>query len=67
MKLNAIPKIDNEAGDFVVLVDYGSEGLSVDSQHKELEKAIEALTKNNCGSPMGIFRLVEVGISQENA
>ncbi len=58
MKINQTTKFDNKAGDFVVLTDYGSEGLSVQSQHKTPEEAIRALS-STVGAPQVIVKLVD--------
>lgn len=53
MFLSYSDKLKDE-GDYVVLVDYGSEGIVVLSQHDELEGAIVAMHKCTYGSPISI-------------
>lgn len=48
-----------EDGDYVILNDNGSEGLSIDSQHFSLEDALSSL---NTLSPQVIVKLVHFDI-----
>ncbi len=50
MKLNKIDSIDPKGGDWLVLTDYGTEGIAVTSQHKRVEEAILALGEHGTGS-----------------
>jgi len=43
MKINLIEKIDSNGGDFIVLVDYGSEGLVVGGQYPGVKEAVLSL------------------------
>jgi hypothetical protein len=62
MTLNNIERIDDDAGDFVVIDDYGIEGLSVSSQHKTLIEAISSL--GQYGSPQAILKLVKFTVEE---
>lgn len=62
MKLNSIEDIDSNGGDYLLLVDYGYEGLSVSSQHETLPDAVNAAMRGNISGPTAIVKLVEVPI-----
>ncbi len=62
MKINHIAKIDEKKGDWLILADYGREGLVVTSQHKTAEDAIKNLGQS-CGSPQAIVKLVDFTFS----
>jgi hypothetical protein len=61
MKLNGIDRIKPDIGDYLVLADYGTEGLSVNSQHHELEDAIRAVMRGAYNS-VAIVRLVDISL-----
>ena len=65
MTLNGIEKIKDEGGDFIVLVDYGCEGLSVWSQHETAKEAIKSLA-SYVGSGC-LVRLVRVDLAVTEA
>lgn len=46
MILNSISKIIDDGRDYVVLIDYGTEGISVLSQHLNISDAMKAM--NEC-------------------
>ena len=50
MKVNSIGQIDSNAGQWLVLTDYGTEGIAVTSQHDRVEDAILALGEQSTGS-----------------
>ena len=50
MKINKIDNIDDLGGDWLVLTDYGVEGISVTSQHERVEEAILALGDSGSGN-----------------
>jgi len=56
MKINQIDKIDNEKGDWIILTDYGSEGLSVSGQYKSPDEAIVNLS-GSVGYPQVLLYL----------
>jgi len=56
MKINQSEKIDDKKGDWIILNDYGSEGLVVHGQYKAPEEAIKNLT-SSCGAPQTIVKL----------
>lgn len=56
MKINQSTKIDDKKGDWIILTDYGSEGISVASQHKTPEDAIKNLSGTS-GYPQTIVKL----------
>jgi hypothetical protein len=62
MKINHIEAIDPKKGDYIILVDYHTEGIRVYGQYKTLEDAIMNLG-NSQGSPDAIVRLVEFNIT----
>lgn len=64
MILNGIRKIDDDGGDYVVLVDYGQEGLCVRHQTDSRAKAI-LWTLQNQGEPCAILKLVRLEDSNE--
>jgi hypothetical protein len=41
MRFNGATRIKSELGDYVILIDYGQEGMSVHLQFETLEQAIE--------------------------
>lgn len=60
MKLNGISRINEAGGRYIVLTDYGSEGMTVYEQHDNLAEAVQAALSNT-GGPCSIVQLVEVG------
>ena len=66
MKLNGISKIDNEGGDYLVLTDYGQEGLSVTHQCDTPEEAAKYMMESDLGSPQAVVKVVSASISCEN-
>lgn len=54
MKINNIKSIDEKKGNFLIITDYGREGLSVTSQHKT---AMEAIKHFGSGEPQAILLL----------
>ena len=55
-------RIKNNAGDYIVLVDYGSEGMSVQSQHEDANDAVEAMAADQTASPLALVKLCRVSI-----
>ena len=64
MLLNGIKSVDNNAGDYVVLADYGSEGLVVVKQEKTCQEAIGWMVGNSYGQPMCLVKLIKVDINE---
>lgn len=60
MLLSTTGKLKDTGDDYVVLVDYGSEGFSVLSQHETIEAAMRARDECNYGSPMAIVKLCRI-------
>ena len=58
MKINQMSKIDDKKGDWLILTDYGSEGISVTSQHKTPEEAIKNMGGHG-GAGQTIVKLVD--------
>ena len=58
MKLNGIRKIDESKGRYIVLCDFGSEGLSVMEQYDDLEEAVKDVCERS--GPCSIVQLAEV-------
>ena len=54
MYLNTIDKIDPKKGEFLLIYDYGTDGLSVANQFKTVEEAIKQVEQGN----WAILRLV---------
>ena len=63
MKICETSKIDSDAGDYCVLMDGGSEGMSLASQHSTLNEAVLALGKNNYGAPQVLVKIVDFAIT----
>ena len=63
MKLNGIKKIDESKGRYIVLVDYGTEGIVVDAQAESLEEAVQHALSCTHG-PCSIVQLSEVNDDQ---
>lgn len=60
MKLNSIDNIMNEGGDYIVLVDYGSDGFGIWGQYLTLEAAIKSAMSGAALSDTAILKLVEM-------
>jgi hypothetical protein len=63
MKINNMAKIDSKKGEFIILVDNLSEGISVLGQYKTADEAIQNLS-NSYGQNTAIVKLVEFSISE---
>jgi hypothetical protein len=66
MKLNGIRKIDNNGGDYLVLTDYGYEGIAVSHQCDTAEKAVEWMLSSDYSSPHAVVKVLHASISSEN-
>ena len=62
MKINHIPEISNQKGDWLVITDYGCEGLAITSQHKTVEGAVLELSVTP-SRPNAILYLPDVNIT----
>ena len=62
MIFNGSSRIKDNGGDYLVLVDYGSEGLSVSHQFHTHTDALGWMAKNNTGYPNTLVKLVRVDI-----
>ena len=60
MFLSNIEGLVEDAGDFVILVDYGQNGISIYSQHQELEDAMGMMLRGDLGSPMAMVKLCRI-------
>ena len=60
MKLNGISKIKEEAGEYIVLTDYGMEGISVSHQAKTAAEAVTWALSSGYGSPHTVVKLVSI-------
>jgi len=60
MIFNQINQIDNQKGDYIIMTDYGFEGLRVHSQHHSIEEAISNIGGNGCSQ--AILKLVKFNI-----
>ncbi len=65
MYINGIRKIDSDKGQYVVLADYGLEGLSVYSQHMTVSSAVKSLESNESGTAICLLKLVNVTASDK--
>ena len=66
MKLNGIRKIDNNGGDYLVLTDYGQEGIAVSHQCETAEEAAQWMMSSDYSSPHAVVKVVHASISLEN-
>lgn len=57
MILNSISKIIDDGRDYVVLIDYGTEGISVLSQHLNISGAFKAMNECNYGLSKAILKV----------
>jgi hypothetical protein len=62
MFLSFTPKLADIGKDYAVLIDYGSEGIAVHSQHETISEAIQAMNENGhqYGSPMAIVKICRI-------
>ena len=60
MIINGIPRIKDDGGDYLILTDYGGEGLAVTSQWGSLEEAISSIAFNESGSWQSLVKLVRI-------
>lgn len=60
MILNGIDKIDSDGGEYLVLIDYCSEGLSVSGQFETLDEAIDSVMAGGYSRPAAIVQLVDI-------
>lgn len=65
MKINRTSKIDDDGGDWLILTDWGSDGMSVTSQHESPEEALKFLGSDSGGSPQAIVKLSDFKFSVE--
>lgn len=66
MKINQMTKIDDKKGDWLILTDYGTEGIAVTSQHKTPEDAIKNLGGLG-GDAQAIVKLVDFQFTTSDA
>lgn len=64
MKLNGISKIKSDAGDFIVLSDYGLEGIAISHQAATVEAAVEWMLTCDYGAPQTVVQLVEIYVAK---
>lgn len=62
MKINKISSIDSKKGDYLILTHYSGEGISVTSQHKNIEEAIQNL--GGYGDRQAIVKLVDINVEE---
>lgn len=58
MKLNGISKIDESRGKYIVLCDFGTEGMAVMEQYEDLSEAVADVCARS--GPCAVVQLVEV-------
>jgi hypothetical protein len=63
MKLNTINSIDGSKGDFLLLVDYGCEGMTIAVQRESLEEIIKDFGSDWSGNKT-VVKLVEIDIKE---
>lgn len=59
MKINAIEKIANDSGDYLLFVDYGSDGLQVVEQWDDPKDALMSALSGSWGGPCAVLKVVE--------
>ena len=60
MKLNQIKSIDSSKGPWLLLVDYGTEGLSVVEQFESAQDAVDEAMRGRWTGPMAVLYLPNV-------
>jgi len=65
MFLSTTTKFNDTGDDYVVLVDYGSEGIVVHSQHETIGEAMLARDECDYGSPMAIVKVCRIKEPEE--
>jgi roadblock/LC7 domain-containing protein len=50
MKVNGISQIDSDGGKYIVLIDFGNEGLIVEEQYQSFSEAIKAVAQTLSGN-----------------
>jgi hypothetical protein len=63
MKMNGIRKIDNNGGDYLVLTDYGQDGIVISRQCETAEDAVQWMLSSDYSSPHAVVKMVHVSIS----
>jgi hypothetical protein len=63
MRVNSIEKIRNDGGDYIVLLDYGMDGITVHKQHDNLAAAIVSAAACDFG-PVAVVKLVAFAIDE---
>ena len=66
MIFNGSDKIKDNGSDYLVLTDYGSEGLAVTYQATTHEDALRWMTECNYGSPQTLVKLVRVSTRDDD-
>lgn len=64
MKLNGMQKINNDGGDYLVLTDYGQEGIAVSHQCETAEEAAKWMMSSDYGSPHAVVKVVHALIDE---
>lgn len=59
-------RIDPDEGAYLVLVDYGPEGLSVYAQTHTVEEAMQAVLDGQAGGGMTIVKLVDIDLAEND-
>jgi len=66
MNLNGMPtKIDSGAGDYLVLPDYGQDGISVSAQFNSAQEALQWILTSAYSNQHAIVKLVEVTTTEK--
>jgi len=63
--LNGSKKINKLQGDYLVLADYGQEGIGVMRQEDTLQNAIEGMLEYPTDYPMIIVKLIRIELPQD--
>lgn len=64
MVFNGSMKINSTEGDYIVLADYGQEGLGVVCQADTLEGALNWMSVNNHGTACTVVKLVHADVTE---
>ena len=67
MVLNGTDKIYSDGGKYVLLVDYGSEGMSPMGQYDDLQEAIRQSLCGAFGSAVAILQLVDIPLDKQES
>jgi len=64
MILNGSKKIQDDGGDYLVLVDYLTDGFAVSRQARTLEEALQVIAQDCSGESRTLVRLVRFEVEE---